>query len=82
MSNAVEMVRIVALKALPYNKIRMPTEVFEAQKGYADMFVRQGLARLATPDDVIPGTQPVTMTRQIVTGRKVKASKKAAKKKD
>lgn len=71
----VEMVRIVALKPLPYNKIRMPKEVFEAQKGYADLFVRQGMARLATPDDGEPGTV-VGMTRALKTSSKRTRGKK------
>lgn len=60
-----QQVHVVALKPLPYNKIRTPNEGFYATKGYADFFIRQGLARLATPDDPVPGA--IAATRALVT---------------
>lgn len=46
------MIKLIALKALPYNKIRMPGDHFEAKPGFAEFFIRAGLAKRAD------GTEP------------------------
>lgn len=74
-------VKLVAKKPLPYNKIRMPGSVFYARRGYADLFIRQGLARLGTPDDPEPETAP-RITRAMVTAKPIGAKvKKSSKRK-
>lgn len=40
-----QMVEIEALMYLPYISIRKPGERFMAAKGYADMFIMQGMAK-------------------------------------
>lgn len=44
------MIRIRALKALPYNRIRMPGDVFDAKPGYAEFFIRAKLAERVTDE--------------------------------
>lgn len=71
-------VKIVALKTLPYYKIRLPNEVFMARQGYADFFIRQGLARLATPDDEKDErSESVVQTTRALITRKPRKSKKS-----
>ncbi len=53
-----ELVNLVALKPLPFGKIFLPGDEFTADKGYADFFVRKGLAKLAD-------NQPSLLTRTL-----------------
>lgn len=61
------MIKIRALKALPYNRIRMPGDVFDAKPGYAEFFIRAKLAERVTDEDA--AEVPVVKTKRKYTKR-------------
>lgn len=66
------MIKLRALKALPYNRIRMPGDVFEAKPGYAEFFVRAKLAERVTDEDA--AEVPVTKAKRKYTKRALTAT--------
>lgn len=69
-----DLVSVVALKPTPYYRIRPVDAMFDVTRGYADLFVRQGLVRLATPADRGSGS-PVANTRALETTREPRAKR-------
>lgn len=55
-------VKVVALKPVAYRKIRMPGEVFMIMPGYAELYKRHGLLRLADEREGVDGADAVVAT--------------------